>query len=438
MNTLNANQPAFAPDYPAFGTVSESGVDACASESAVRRETFRVVPAVRLAFYAYVASIPFETVNLGTTTEITTLTLAVLLLSTAFQPSVWFRKWPAAFGFFVLYFVIFSLPAYTSTPTIYVEEAKWQVYVFGQLMLMSWLAMSIMRSERVARGMLITLGASCLIVAVLQFAGISDTDAGNRLTAFGFHPNNIARILSVGLLAIVGLRYAVSENAFRSRLIVPLAVPVIGLAIIGTGSRGGLIALGAGLLALTIKKGAASVKLRNTAIVVVAIGLFVAMVLDSQVDRDRFAVAIEDGKLARREQIYPAALGLFLEKPLFGWGAKVAEYELGAELAHPEEDSKNPHNLILYALIASGAIGSIPLFAGLWLCLLTAYKRRGGPRGVLPLSLLLMVLVANMSGLWLHNKLHWLVIAYVLSAPAAFARRALDATIGSQRVPALD
>jgi O-antigen ligase len=102
---------------------------------------------------------------------------------------------------------------------------------------------------------------------------------------------------------------------------------------------------------------------------------------------------------------------MFLEKPLVGWGGKASEYELGARLGHPEEESKNPHNLILYLLVATGLVGAAPMLAGIGLALYAVWSTRTGGLGVLPLAMLVTVLVANMSGLWLHNKMHWFVIA---------------------------
>ena len=63
----------------------------------------KVVPIVRLAFYGYVASIPFETVNLGIPVEITAISLGLLLLTLVFQPPLCLRKPPLAFVCFFIY-----------------------------------------------------------------------------------------------------------------------------------------------------------------------------------------------------------------------------------------------------------------------------------------------------------------------------------------------
>ena len=84
--------------------------------------------------------------------------------------------------------------------------------------------------------------------------------------------------------------------------------------------------------------------------------------------------------------------------------------------AIPEEEMKNPHNLILYGIVTSGVLGSFPLFLGIGLAAFAAWRARHGAHGMLPLAMVIAVLAANMSGVWLFNKLHWLIMAYALAA----------------------
>ncbi len=431
MASQSIEQPNIFATKKQFGKTAEEFQPAETSDLPEKKrceiKDIYVVPIVRLAFYGFIASIPFETVNLGIPTEITVITLALLLLSLVFQIPLCLKKPPTAFWLFFLYLIIFTIPVYTSVPKIYFEEAKWQLIVFAQLVLMSWVAFNIMKSERAARGALLTLAISCTLLAFLQQIGVSEvaSDTGSRserVSAFGFHPNNLARILSLGFLALAGLTYGLRKSFFKSHLMVYAAIALLGLAVVQTGSRGGLLALGGGLLVFTLKRGAVSAKFRNAAVVLIGISFFLALVMQSEASRSRFESAIEDGNLARREKIYPEAWKMFTEKPLFGWGAKSSEYELGARLAHVDEDSKNPHNLILFVLLSSGLIGLVPLMGGIFLTAKTAWKARDGIRGVLPLAMLMTVLIANMSGVWLHNKMHWFVMAYVLSSPIMFKR----------------
>lgn len=384
-----------------------------------------VVPAVRWAFYFFVAVIPFETVELGIPLEVTMIALGLLLLSLVFQLPLCFRKPPLAFGLFVLYMSILSAP-YLFIDETYADEAEWQLMVQAQGILICWIAYNVMRSYRVARNALLILGLSCSLVALLQLSGIAESvtyfgPLTKRTTAFGFHPNNIARILSLGLLGLVGLAYGFKRSYIQPRYVVWIGFAIIGTAIVQTGSRGGLLALGAGILVFVLRTGNASAKIRNAFLVLCGLGFFLIVAMQFENTMSRFESAFEDGKLARRELIYPMAWEMFLKKPVFGWGITTAQYELGARLGHVDEDSKNAHNLVLNTLISTGLLGGIPLFAGTLLAVWAAWKARQGSRGILPLAMIATVLVANMSGNWISNKLHWLVVAFALASASVLA-----------------
>jgi len=387
----------------------------------------KVLPAVRLAFYFYVATIPFETVNLGLPLEPTAISLGLLMLTLVLQMPLVLRKPPPAFICFLIYGAVFALPI-LSRETVFQDEAFWQLAVLVQLMLMSWIGFNLMKSEKVARTAILVFAVSCTVLAILQITGVSETTTNyeetiQRTTSFGFHPNNLARILSLALLVLVGLAYGGVKNPIRSKWLVWLLFAVIGFAVIETGSRGGLLAFVAGLSFIVLRKGSIKTKMRNALVLVLGAALLSFIAFESELFRSRFDRAVEEGDLARREQIYPTAWEMFLERPLIGWGGKGSEFELGARLAHEDEISKNPHNLILYILVATGLLGSLPMLAGILLAGFAAWRARNGPRGVIPISLFAAVIVANMSGLWLHNKLHWFVMAYALSSTSVFVIR---------------
>ena len=81
----------------------------------------------------------------------------------------------------------------------------------------------------------------------------------------------------------------------------------------------------------------------------------------------------------------------------------------------------------------AGLLGAIPFFAGVCLCLWAAWRARQSTWGVLPLALIMTLLVANMSGNWIHWKLTWLILAFCLasvfwapSTPPVFVTGAAD------------
>jgi len=389
------------------------------------RESAEPARVVRWLFYAFVFSLPFETVGKGAL-EPPTIIGGLLLASTLLQPGLFLRWPPAGLWCFVVYLYLFVTLGVLE-PSQYRAEFARSVLLLTQLLVLCWIAYCLMLDRRVAERALLALAAACALLALLQVTGVASraTDVGarvERVTAFGFHPNNLARILTLGLLALVGLTYGRGRSFLRPVFVAWLLAALVGVALIQTGSRGGLLALGVGLTTLVLRGGSLKAKLLNAAGVLLVASFFALASMQSEVMRQRFERTVEEGDLARREQIYPTAWAMFLEKPLVGWGPTASTYELGSRLGHPEEESKNPHNLLLYALVSSGLAGALPLLAGIALAAFAAWRSRRGAHGVLPLAMVAAVLVANMSGLWLFNKLHWLVMAYAL-ASARYVRK---------------
>ncbi|MDQ3805946.1 MAG: O-antigen ligase family protein [Acidobacteriota bacterium] len=386
--------------------------------AAVRREA-EPLAVIRWLFYAFVFSLPFETVVEGVL-EPPTIVGALLLASTLLQPELFLRWPPAGFWCFVVYFYMYATLE-ALEPTEYRPFLLRSVFLVAQLLTLCWIAYCLMRDPRVAEWALLALSAACAVLALLQVTGIASSaaDVGarvERITAFGFHPNNLARILTLGLLALIGLTYGRGRSFFQPVFISWPAVVLVGVALIQTGSRGGLAALGVGLTTLILRGGSWERKLLNAFGLLLVAAFFALASMQSEIMRERFERTVEEGDLARREQIYPAAWEMIQERPLAGWGAIAGTYELGSRLGHPEEETKNPHNLFLYTLVSSGVAGSLPLLAGLALAAYAAWLSRHGAHGILPLALVAAVIVANMSGVWLFNKLHWLVMAYALAS----------------------
>lgn len=391
------------------------------------RDSQAVAPLIRWLFYGFMFSLPFETVNLGPV-EPPTILGGLLLLSTIFQPGL-FLRWPSrGFWCFIVYLYLSITLGVLELPQ-YPAETPYKLFLLVQLVILCWLSYNLMRDDQLAKTALSMLAVACVLLALLQITGTASraVDVGarvERVTAFGFNPNNLARILTLGLLACIGLTYGRKESSVRSLLLMCPIIGVIGIALVQTGSRGALLALGAGLTIFVLRRGTVWSKLRNILGILIILSFFIWVGFQSDITRQRFERTLEDGDLARREQIYPNAWQMFQEKPLIGWGPVTSTYELGSRLGHIEEDSKNPHNLILYALVSTGLLGTIPLFMGMALAAWAAWKARLGPRGVLPLAMIVAVMAANLSNLWLYNKLHWIVMAYALaSAPQYLGAR---------------
>jgi O-antigen ligase len=377
-------------------------------------------PVVRWALCAYVFSLLFEAVGIGLPVEMTQVTGAALVGTALLTPRVSLRFPPAAFWCFAVYTYV----GYASNVMQGAGgdgEVIQRLFVALQLLLVFWIASNLMRDERTAREALLALTASCLFLAALGLLGLTTTTAETvsrtgRLAAFGLDPNHLACILGLGILVLLGFAYGVPRSFLRVRLLVWPLSALIGLALLQTGSRGGLVALGAGVLALAIRPGSFPVRARNLMLVAVVLVALSTVALNSPTMRARFEKTLAEGTLSHREVIYPTAWRMFTERPVLGWGPLVLTRELGNRLRLPGYSRMDPHNLVLYVLTATGIVGAIPFFVGTILCARGAWRARYGPHGAVPLALLVTLLLSDMSVSGLHWKQHWLVMAYALAS----------------------
>src|SRR5207249_9899933 len=108
-------------------------------------------------------------------------------------------------------------------------------------------------------------------------------------------------------------------------------VGLLGGAVVHTGSRGGVLALTAGLLGSALRGLTLWQRLRNGFAVLLAMAALVWGALHVEVMRNRFAEAAE-GSLAGREQIYPVLLQMLIERPVLGWGPITNQFEIARRI----------------------------------------------------------------------------------------------------------
>ena len=409
----NAGVAAF-PAYVASGTRARSAVN----------------PVVRAALYLFVLSIPFEMPNRVFPVEIPTITGAILLLATILAPSASYRRIPGAVVWFFVYLWMFGLSTLvnSSTQTLLILNL---FLLMLQLVLILWTASNLLRDPRVMRGVLITLAFAVAVRAGLQVLGIGATvrqvwTGGDRITAFGQNANLSAIIMSVGTLILLNL---------RPKLITWPVAAVCGLAIIQTGSRGGLICLTVGVLVWAIGSGrTVAAKFRGVLVGMFVLGVLAFGVLSSDMLRTRLLAAAEAGSLAGREHIYPAALSMISEKPILGWGPIENQFEIGARIGEEKKDRRDAHNIVLDLMSSTGILGTIPFLIGYLLCLRSAWRARRGRYGILPLALMGITFMGCMSGTWIASKILWLTFSIAVATGAtaplpARARRPLKETL---------
>jgi len=381
---------------------------------------------VRLGLYTVLAAIPFELPNRQTLpVEIPTLAGAIFLATALLQPRRCFGRVPLPVWWFLGYLFVFAL----ATSLNFLNDAGEVLHLFlliFQSALVFWAASNVLEDESVTSGALLTFAGACLVRAVLPMLGVGRTatmvwTGGERLTAFGQNENNAAMFLSAGLIALFGLGYARARAVLRPRLLVLPGCALIAYAAIETGSRGGLVALVAGLATFALSQGqTAWQRVRHGILALFGLAALLWGAYQTPVMRNRLRETTESGRMAGRENVYPTVAQMVIEKPLFGWGPENNQYELSVREGY-RLSRRDTHNLLLETLSSTGLLGAIVFCIGVGLCVRAAWLARAGPERVLPLALTVSVLMANMSGNWMASKLLWVVFAYAVASACRVA-----------------
>jgi O-antigen ligase len=369
--------------------------------------------------YLFVFSLPFEWPQRSIPVEVTTLTGGLFLLTTLIQPRRCFARLPTPLWWFCATLFVFWVSFAVGGAT-YPGDALKAFVLRLQNLLAFWAGYNLMRDDRIATRTWLVFGVACVALAAFTLAGAVNLDENwvkksGRVTLFGQNANHAGLILASGALALVGLTYGRDRKLLRPRLLVWPLLALIGIALVKTGSRGSFLSLTLGLWTFTAGGRTILVKLRNTAVAVLAVALLAWAAWQLPLMRERFQ-QVEQGNLAGRERIFPAAWGLFLERPLLGWGPAQNKYELARRLPEEFRTWRDTHNLVLELLTSVGVIGALPFLLGTGLCVWGAWRARRGNHGILPFAMAVALLMGNMSGNYIGLKLFWLVLAWGVAA----------------------
>lgn len=375
-----------------------------------------VSPIIRVTFYVFVLLIPLETAFMDSASSVGTVPMMIGMAFAAtalLQPRICFRFPPPAFWCFAGYALVCLILGMTQD-LIYAGRVIGRFLSLIQMLLLVWISFNLFKHPEICKGALLALIASCTILSIFMVTGISTVDSGQgRSTLFGDHVNTLAAMLALALVALVGMTYGRIKVERKLVIIAWMLFPLIGTALIMTGSRGSLLGLVLGIALLVTRDGEWSGKLRIGVVIVLAIGFLVGVALTDDTMRARLDRSFYQGDTAGRDQILDRAWSMFLEEPLLGWGPVRFRVELGSRVGWVERDA---HNLYISVLIESGLLGAIPFFAGLVLAVKAAWKARVGGEGASPIAILGCLLIINLSSTWHNRKLFWLILAYALAS----------------------
>lgn len=379
-------------------------------------------PAVRAAYLAFVLWIPIETIDLlGTQgdSKVVSLSRGLGLLLIGLALVDWrrcFRRIPLTFWLVSWYVAAYSASQLWLPAELDELFFKKQVLlIYGAFLFL--ISANLFRDPdfraqalRVYSSWITVVGAALLAGAV----GGLELEAVGRRSISGQDPNQAAGLFAAGALCLAGDPRLLASSRPALRLLGALgACGVLTLAILRTGSRGGLLAFGAGILGLLLCAGKATRKRRTLIMAIVTLGL-AGLILREFRQGSSTALRLADswtrGDTAGRVAIYEAAWALFRERPLLGHGGTSNIFKLGIDLNYGG-GVRDTHNLLLALLTEVGLVGAVPFILALLAALWKAWqygRLRGDP---VPFALLCMLLTINMTVTGTNQNLFWIVLA---------------------------
>ena len=207
-----------------------------------------------------------------------------------------------------------------------------------------------------------TVVAALAIGQVLTGVGVVVAEGARRATGVYRHPNNLALYLERALpfaLALLLLGPEPPGAWWRTRRYpVPLlaVVPILGLGLLFTFSRGAFAGVAVALLALALVSGRREVRLGLLGV------LLVGGVLLGALASGRLAsLAGGGGSLGLRQLIWRSTLAMLRDHPAFGVGLDQFLYQYAPRYVDPaawgERFTAHPHNLFLDFWVRLGIMG---------------------------------------------------------------------------------
>jgi O-antigen ligase len=367
-----------------------------------------------------------------------TITGSLFLLIALAQPKLCFRRPSSAFWWLALYLWMYvALGMFTE----HVPEVAKMFLNYLLVTCLFWVGSNLMRNPHIARAALLSFVLGCATIAVMNVLGIATrlvfTDQTSRSVVFGQDANLLGGNMALALVMLMTLTFGQKGKLVQPRLIGAVLVAfVLAKSLMLAGSRGAILAVGAGVLAFTLQTGDIRSFAKNLAVAVLVAAALSVVLYRSDSMIKRYQRTLSTGNMSGREQLFPDAWQMFKERPLLGWGPIDNMYELGLRTAGFQFGKKNAdgqsllaardtHNLILDVLTSMGIVGGAPLFVCLAVCVTSAWKARSGPLGTMPLALSVVVLILSMDANWSASKQGWTVLAFAAASGAAAPRRQL-------------
>ncbi|MDD5303371.1 MAG: O-antigen ligase family protein [Elusimicrobia bacterium] len=375
--------------------------------------------AVQAAYYAFVLFIPVETIitfnNQGESGMTLSRLLGFLLFGLALiDRRHCFRTIPASFWMVAWYLAVYALSQ------LWVPRALDAAFLENQLTLIQMAALflisaNLFEDAKFRESLLRFYGWWSSLVAGGILLGIFGGQVlllEGRSAIQGQDPNVTAGFFALGAVCLAGDPRLFEPGRFTARFIASLLpIGVLILAILETGSRGGMLVFAVGILALAAG-GGKTARIRRLLIVAAVIGALVYMIFNQfqsgTLTAARLDQAWNGGDTAGRTKIWSTAWEMFLERPLLGYGGVNNFYVLGVHMNFPFRDT---HNLLLAVLTEVGLVGAVPFIAALFHALWRTWRYGGRTGDALPFALMAAVVAINVPLTGYHQKIFWIAFA---------------------------
>ena len=382
---------------------------------------------VRAAFYFALAAIPFLRLYIPGTGERLGIQRVVQLLMLAAmfsRPRVCLRFIPHS----LLWFFAFC--------TVRILSGLWQAPEYSKLwwptslellefyIPVAWFIFNVLHHPKFRHGGLWAFVIGVSFCAFLHTVGIGVVDVDNgidgRSTIFDQNANEIGEIYGFGLAALVALGLFRDTKQKLRFIVFPMAALVaIGLA--KTGSRSGTLFAIVGVLIMLPQTRAFVPAVKRYVVILLLAAIFAGVVSQIPTVLKRFEVASSGpAREESRVRMIPVLWDIFLRSPMTGTGPDRYQYELTRRaMPYLAEKQKtiNSHNLALLLLVETGLIGFALFSVGLGKAVISAWRGRNGPCGLLPLAWLLPMAVGGLTICSsIFAPIFWVAIAYSLAA----------------------
>jgi O-antigen ligase len=382
---------------------------------------------VRCAFYFTLAAIPFLRLYVpGTGERLGIQRVAQLLMFAAMfsRPRVCLRFVPISLIWFFAFCIIRVISGLWQAPEY--SKIWWpsSLELLQFYLPLAWLIFNVLHYPKFGYGGLwaFALGASLCALLHIAGVGVMEVDQGidGRSAVFDQNANEIGEIYGLSLVALVALGLFRNTKQKLRFVVFPLAALVaIGLA--KTGSRTGTLFAILGILILLPQTRAFVPRVKRYLVILLVAAVFAGVISQIPTVLKRFETASSGPATDEsRVRMIPVLWEIFLRSPITGTGPDRYQYEL-TRRAMPylaeKQQTISCHHLALLLLVETGVIGFTIFFMGLGKALVSAWRGRNGPWGLLPMAWLLPM---SLGGLAICSDIFapgfWIAIAYSLAA----------------------